>query len=305
MKIALITPKHKNDYLTDTVIDGLLDLGVHTCAYSSDYTTALPIAPWKMAHAEFVKFAREADVIFLFWGKGNTDDELAQEIGEWKKTIYIDGSEPGGNRRYEGPGQIHEDYLSKCRAYFRRELPYGRGVRPFPFGIERKYLSAFRPDKNKDIDFACIFGQEEYPTLRRDVRKHLEKFCKKNGFICATKKTKTREEFYDILSRTKVGVSVGGGGFDTARFWEILGNNCILMTEKIDIYEPGSNALKYDRIREFTDIDSFKAKLEEMAAFLRSGYRYESMTDEYATLVKAHSTRARAQAVLDAAGVLR
>lgn len=320
MKIALITPKYKNDYMTNTVLDGLFTLGsVNECRFSSDYVVPSSYVGWKLDEAEFLDFARSADLVLFFWGKGNTDYELAEKVGRFDKTVFIDGSEVGKNNRfdkkimaevlagtYSGLGAIDKDMLKKCVLYFRREKPYniqadvsGKKIIQLPFGIETRYLAYYKPEKVKDIDFTCIFGQEEYPVLRRDVRKALEKFCKKNGFTCATKKTKTSDEFYEILSRTRVGISVGGGGFDTARFWEILGNNCVLMTERIDIFEDPKVSLPYKRIHEFVDLGTFEAKLEEVASFLRKGYDYPSMTEEYEKLISEHSSVARVKTVLN------
>lgn len=319
MKIAIITPKFKNDYLANTIIDGLLQIGVHECRFSFDYVVPAAAHSWKVGRSDFLSFAKTADLIFFIWGKNNIDYDTAREIGRWDKTIFIDGSEVGKDNRYNkkimqqvlkgiygGLGAINAEMLEKCALYFRREKPYKvswspKEIIPLPFGIESRYLSKISTDKNKDIDFACIFGQEDYPRLRKHVRKYLEKFCKKNGFTCVTEKTKNADEFYEILSRAKVGISVGGGGFDTARFWEILGNNCLLMTETVDIYEPGSRMLDFKRITQFADLEDFKVKLESIAHFLRNGYDQNTLNKECATIIAHHSSRARVESILEMA----
>ena len=188
--------------------------------------------------------------------------------------------------------------LEKCALYFRREKPYIKSIIPLPFGIESRHLQYVGKNKRKDIDFFCVFGQEKYPILRKHVKKKLIKFCKKNNFIYYVKKTKTSDEFYELLSMSKVGISVGGGGYDTMRFWEILGNNCLLLTETIDIYKYGSDELKYKRIWEFNNLYDFEYQLEKMVKFLREEYNQESLWDEYEDIMSGHYCKARALEVI-------
>lgn len=326
MKIALITPKHKEDYLVNTIIDGLISLGQEsdlvwhcpdTCA------TYLSLNVNKLSREEFTTFAKEADLIIFCWGKDNIDLELAENVGCWHKTVYIDGSEPGHNNRYDPlvqekilsgsmsvRGVIDRALLQKCSLYFRREKPYVDGIIPLPFGIERRYLKDFNLAQLKDIDFFCVFGQVEFPPLRRNVQEALIKFCHQHNFTCVTKtttgflvgddKAAGRAEFYTQLSRSKVGISVGGGGFDTARFWEILANNCLLMTEKIDVYEPDSPRLRYDRIWQFSNLFDFEEQLNKMGDFLRKEYKQENLTPEYQKIISEHSSKARVLEIIEA-----
>ena len=339
MDIAIIPPLVRSDYLTNTVLDGLMELAAaggekgSSGGGSSALRLALPpyeylcpydLTGFRLNEHDFMGFARSADLIIFTNGKNTTNYELAERIGRWDKTAFVDGSELGKDRRYdkrireqveamtyEGLGAIDSRMLAQCSLYFRREKPYIEGIIPLPFGIESRYLSAFSPDKPKDIDFCCVFGQDEYPALRKKARKSLERFCRKNGLVCHTQRTDGftfaddqkvagRDRFYEILSRSKAGISVGGGGFDTARFWEILGNGCLLMTETIDIYEEGSRALGYDRIWQFRDIGEFESQLEKVADFLENGYNQASLADEYGRIMRAHSSRARAETILEA-----
>ncbi|HLC95201.1 MAG TPA: glycosyltransferase, partial [Patescibacteria group bacterium] len=113
-----------------------------------------------------------------------------------------------------------------------------------------------------------------------------------------TQKTKTPEEFRKILASSKVGISVGGGGFDTMRFWEILGNNCILMTENIDIFPSNSKALDYRRVYQFNNLFDFRDQLELIATLLKNGYDQESFQEEYQKILNAHSSKARVRTIL-------
>lgn len=309
MKIAIINSKNP-DGLARTIFDGLLELQKEKKELefflSSEFNYILPLEKCVLSRAEFIRYARQADFIFLIWSKDYTDFKLAEEISQWQKTIFIDGSELGKNNRfdasiqkdvlelkYKKQGAINKEMLQKCALYFRREKPYISSVIPLPFGIESIYLSRYKKDTKKDIDFHCVFGQDKYPPLRKYATEILIDFCRKNNFTYHIDKTKTREEFYDLLNRSKVGISIGGGGFDSMRFWEILGNNCLLLTEKIDIYPPDSDRLNYKRIYEFNNLCDFQFQLGKIFDFLRNGYEQEKLGEEYQKILKEHSSKAR------------
>ncbi len=312
LRIALITPINKEDYLVNTLVDGLLALeseGKLEFKISSQYPTRYLIQDHFLARRDFIAYSKRADLIILCWGKQvqkwkffiqeNTDFELAEEINEWQKTVYVDGSEVGRDGRARGlVAPVNEEMLAKCAAYFKREKPYAEGVTALPFGIESSQVS-WREGIKKDIDFFCVFGQySEYLPLREQVTNELEKFCKENNFSCVTDRM-PREEFLGTLARSKVGVSVGGGGYDTARFWEILGNNCLLLTENIDIYpDNGQTKLNYERITQFKDIEDFKKKLTKVGEYLRSGYLPADLESEYKDILAHHSSRARVETIL-------
>jgi hypothetical protein len=270
-----------------------------------------------------MSYAQQADLILLVWGKRATNYVLAEKLNQWQKTIFIDGSELGKDTRYKmgildrvasgdyrGGGAI-DPIGERCRLYFRRERPYSTGLIPLPFGIESRYITyQLGVTPVKDIDFVCIFGQDEYPIMRRHATKMLEDFCRREGFTCRTKRTDGfnftdatkragRDEFSKLLARAKVGISIGGGGFDTARFWEILGNNCLLLTEKIAIYESGSDALEYQRIFQFENLIKFQEQLKKLGVFLRTGYNESDLLPEYQTILKNHGTVARVEKIID------
>lgn len=318
IKIAIINPPN-GDGLARTILDGFLSLKKidnNICfKYANSFTYFIKDLNGNICRdqSDFIDFSKEADLILLIWGKNCTDFELANKIDSWGKTIFIDGSEMGKNRRYDfniqnkiikneycENGKIDILMLDKCALYFRREKPYNGAIIPFPFGIQSTYTNNYSLDVKKDIDFFCVFGQDEYPLMRRYSKEILIDFCKKNGFSCFTEVT-SQENFYKKLARSKVGISVGGGGYDSMRFWETLGNNCILLTEKIDIYEPDSKRLDYKRVWEFGNLYDFEYQLEKLGKFIRSEYHQENMNDEYKKILSEHSSRARVIEILEKA----
>jgi hypothetical protein len=330
MKIALIPPIAKSDYLVNTVIDGLICLknekhDIDFCMPNYHYPCPYDIESYKKSESDFLSFAHTADLIIFCWGKGATNYALAKKINRFNVTVFVDGSELGKDRRfdqdirkqvedmvYEGGGAIDRDMLARSALYFRREKPYIHGIIPLPFGIESRYLAEYKSNIKKDIDFSCIFGQEDYPVLRREVREYTEKACKINDLNCATKKTNGfsfdddkkiagRNQFYEILTRSKVGISIGGGGYDTARFWEILGNNCLLLTENIDIFEKESPALGYSRIFQFSNINEFQMQFEKLTEFIKTKYNQDALKEEYQTILNEHSSKSRVMTILNSA----
>ncbi len=331
-KIAIISPTEASDVLADTIFDGLLTLRKTFPELSfyipkeHNYITPLHLSDHELSTEDFVRYAESADLIFLMFSKRFTNFALAEKINRWNKTIYIDGSELGKNRRYDstiqkmvldgtfdGNGRINTEMVEKCILYFRREKPYIKSIIPLPFGIESRYQQEYSKDIKKDIDFFCVFGQDEYPQMRKHARDLVKDFCAKNNFTCHTEVTEGfnfdagkksgRNEFYRLLARSKVGISIGGGGYDTSRFWEILGNNCVLLTENIDIYTPDSNALRYDRIHQFTNIYDLDYQLKKLGAFLKDEYSQDNMGGEYDVIVKKHSSVSRVMMILEEARV--
>ena len=134
-KIAIVTPEVKNDYLTDTVIDGLISLRneMDLEFYAPEgYSTKVSDFKSFLATIPFLEFADKADLILFCWGKGNTNYELINRINRFNQTVFIDGSEVGGNRRfdsdiqkqllegtYDGNGRVDEVMLKKCVLYFK------------------------------------------------------------------------------------------------------------------------------------------------------------------------------------------
>jgi hypothetical protein len=286
----------------------------YTVRISPRFIGVADYSDWELDDQAFFEFAQTADLIIFIHAKYTTKD-LVEKIGRWDKTVCVDGSEIGKNNRYDFAiqhalvnrtynGGVQYDLLKKCKQYFRREKPYYEGITPFPFGIENRFIS-YTQGQEKDIDFVCIFGQDEYPPLRKYATELLETFCKKNGFTCVTSKTnsllnrdfrntKSQRKFHDILGRAKVGISIGGGGYDTLRFWEIMANNCVLLTESLDIYNPGSTELDFKRIFEFKNLFDFAYQLKRIGTLITSGTLHEYMDqDEYATILKKHSTAER------------
>lgn len=315
MKIAVIPPLKQQDYLTDTIIDGLIGMEQERDGFewkiSSNYPCRFPVGAYCLSAEQFLEFAKTADYIFFAWGNNNsTDYRTAKKVGRWDKTVFIDGSELGGNLRfdfnvqlkilqgkYKKRGEVIKEMYDKCLLYCRREKPYLESILPLPYGIETRYTSHVSKSTPKDIDFVCIFGNLTSPMLRQNCIIILKEFCKKHDLICHTEPTENQDEFYKLLARAKVGVSVGGGGFDTARFWEVLGNRCILLTETIDIFPIGSNKLNYPSIFQFQNLYDFVDRLEQLKPIISDSKQFNGLVSDYDSILAHHSSMARVKSI--------
>lgn len=334
-KVAVVTPTERDDFYCDTVLDGLGLLSKEYPGLIFRYANHYP-HPFERAFTDtfglskndFVDFARSADIVILSYGKYGTDTALIDALGVWDKTVYVDGSEIGKDRWrdpkmqyeiikgvYDGRGAPNKEMQKKCRLYFRREKPYTNGMISFPLGIESRFMKYYDPQKKKDIDFSCIFGQEAHPPTRRYATELTEKFCKENSFACHTKKTYklpfiqkgpySPDKSYKIWARTKVGISTGAAGYDSRRFWEMLGNNCLVIAERFDLYEPDSDAMNYKRIFQYNNLYDFEYQLKKVGEFLRNGYNQKDLDEEYQEILRKHSTKARALTIINEAKKIR
>src|SRR3989344_4281518 len=343
-KIAVVTPSERDDFYVDTVLDGLSELQKEHPELEFHYPDTYPLSDistypmpkgfsrdTRMPREKLFSFAKDADLIILGHGKYGIDYDFVEKINGWKKTVFVDGSEIGKNRwrdstlqleiirgTYNGPGAPNKRMQELCRAYFRREKPYTDGIYgersrtmiPFPLGIESRFSKYYSPDQEKDIDFACMFGQEEFPLTRKYAGELVEKFCEKNGFTCHTKKTYklpikrgpySQEKYLKILARAKVGIATGAAGYDSRRFWEILGNNCLIIAERFDLYEPDSDAMNYKRIFQYNNLYDFEYQLGKVGDFLRNSYNQKDLDEEYKEILKRHSTKARVMTIISEA----
>ena len=333
-KIVVVTPTERDDFYCDTVLDGLSELQKEYPALQFHYPDTYPLSDIsmyptpkgfsrgaRMTRENLFSFAKEADLIILTHGKYVIDYDFVEKINGWEKTVFVDGSEIGKNKwrdltlqlevirgTYEGPGALNKKMQKLCRAYFRREKPYTDGMIPFPLGVESRYHTYYSSNQKKDLDFVCMFGQEEFPLTRKYAGELVEKFCKKNGFTCHTKKTYqlplikkgpySQEKYLKLWARAKVGISTGAAGYDSRRFWEILGNNCLVIAERFDLYEPDSDAMNYKRIFQYNNLYDFEYQLKKAGEFLRNGYNQKDLDAEYQEILKRHSTKARAMTII-------
>jgi hypothetical protein len=105
------------------------------------------------------------------------------------------------------------------------------------------------------------------------------------------------QSYYDLMMRSKMALSVRGGGFDTMRYWEIPATKTLLLSEEPDIEIPnnfvhGQQALFFKR--DLSDVlslvNAYAKEEHECVAIAQRGYEH---------LLRYHTCERRAEYVLD------
>jgi len=105
------------------------------------------------------------------------------------------------------------------------------------------------------------------------------------------------DEYYHTLARSKVAVSIRGGGFDTLRYWEIVASGTFLLSEAPDILIPNNFAHRKHAVFCRSGLSDLQALIryyvshdEERDAIARAGYDH---------LLKFHTCERRAGQFLE------
>lgn len=251
MRIAAITPNGKHDFLTETVLEGLLELGIDLAV--SDNGNGILNA---LTEEDWVQFASGADLIIAFFGKVRENRppkyHLLDVVNRWNVTAYVDGSE-WTSSAHPTPGQVaaarsnpalrrgtpwnDQRMLEKARWYFKRECyPQDAklGLIPLPFGITKKSMRRTHAEKKYDI--FCCFGQ-----TNDGLRKEAVEICNKlksEGAKVFDKTNVSKDEYLTALTESRIAIDAWGGGDCCARFWEIIGNSVCCLHQKYNIIIP-------------------------------------------------------------------
>lgn len=105
------------------------------------------------------------------------------------------------------------------------------------------------------------------------------------------------QAYYDLLMRSKMALSIRGGGFDTLRYWEIVATKTLLLSEQPDIEIP--NNFVHGKHALF-----FKPDLSDLIDLVRTyakdeGARTAMAQAGYDHLMRYHTCERRAEYVLD------
>ena len=310
LKIATVTTNGKKDYLTETILVGLKELGHHVIV--SDIGNSIHSS---VSDADFIEAARNADCILAFFGKvrGNLPPKyyLLDKINRWDVTAYIDGSEwtatgnPNQNQVQlsksnsafrRGEPWIEKSFLQKCKFYFKREAyeqDINIGVIPLPFAAlnSSKYI-----EQEKKYDIFCSFGQTN-DGLRSDVECFLKNW--KTDYSINLSKNLSYDDFLKITAQSKIAIDAWGGGDCCARFWEIAINKTCLAYQKYNIRIPNP----YTDMENCIEYSSIKELHEKLEIVLADEKLLNKITNScYEHTINFHTTSARANYMLQKMG---
>lgn len=318
MKIIVIPPNQKLDYLAETVIEGLYKHNI--TIFSSDSGNGIRNED-VYSDDTIISLSKTCDFIFVIWGKKTSQFPgpkyyLLDKIKDKSKTIYIDGSEwtytgyPYKNQvqlaknNYilrRGSEWINEDMYKYCNWYFKRECyneDKDRGIIPLLFGATKRSFGNYELLEDKTIDIFCSFGQ-----LNDGLRKETVDVCNKlknEGYNVITDSGYDYEEYKKLITSSYITIDAWGGGDCCIRLWEIFANKSCAFSQKYNINFPDK----------FTDGDSFvefttNVELEDKLRY------YLNRKDEcirignngYNHLLKYHTPKKRVKYILNKIGV--
>ena len=309
MKIVAITPNKKHDYLTSSIIEGLIKNNIEVIA--SDKGNGIKK---KFSDKQLIEHSKDADYILAFFGKivNNKPPKyyLLEKVNHPEITAYIDGSEwtytgyPEENqvseskrnpKRRRGKKWINENMYDNCKWYFKRECypqDTKMGVIPLLFAAEEKYFGNYKIEKRYDVFYS--FGQNQ-TGLRRET-KEICKRLRREGFNIIIEKRLKYQKYLKIISSSYITVDAWGGGDCCARIWEAIANKSCCFSQKYNILFPnkfidGESFVEYSTSEEFEEKLRFyldnKDKCLDIAG---KGYHH---------LLKYHTSKERVKYMLN------
>ena len=139
-------------------------------------------------------------------------------------------------------------------AYFKREMltcgDYGENAFPLPFG----YPDELVPENvNTDRPQGVFWAGNNNWWARRLYLEHIE-----SALQLDLSKKYSQAEYAEALRHSRIGLSIFGLGFDTARYWEVPANGCMLLAERPPIriphnFEDDKTAVFYDDLKELEE----------------------------------------------------
>lgn len=294
--ILAFTPHGKHDYLAHTVIEGMYASGVDLRCTGNRNGERVRITA-----EEIFRLQDQADFILVIHYKGCNDYNFLNNIKDWSKIVFIDGSEWSFN--YLPPFSLDRLYsselLSRVGFYFKRECydyHIERGIIPLPFGAVTSDFANI--DSGKDIDVLCAFGQpksfvsSEDKTQWRQVAMEAVNELADEGYTVITNKV---PNYLQHVNRAWLTVDAYGGGECNQRTFQIPANKSIGLYKRFGIklpnYEEGRDYLAWDTKQELKEkVREYLADKQKLSYISRQAYE---------NTLQYHTAKARAQYILD------
>lgn len=293
MKILVITPHLKEDYLAKGIIEGLKKTN-----HEIYYTDKGNGVDKTISDEEFIKHAVNCDYIFAIWGKckfnGIQEPKfyLIDKVNGWHKTVYIDGSE----YNYTGfqgktTEQLDPIFKLKAKYYFKREcLPehINQGILPLPFTTLDSYFN--NTYYNKEIDVFCSYGQLDTGLRRQSVE-----VCNGLKSFNFNIRTENVNDYLVTLKKSFITIDAFGGGECNARMWQIMANKSCLFAQKYNIIIPNlEDGVHYVSWRS-------KEELREKIIYYLNNRNelYDIINNSYNNILKYHTSSKRVQYIFD------
>lgn len=225
-------------------------------------------------------------------------------------------------REFACSGRIYKDYV-KARSHADSRMADRDRIHPLQFSVIMELVSPFKCE-SQDVDISFV-GRASHrkrlfavdllnslPDIRfvggvyagatdrrsKLARSLLEKLMAKfQGDPCLSEHERgvrlSPEEYFQLLARSKMGLSIRGGGFDTVRYWEVVAAKTVLVSEEPDIYIPDN----FQHMRHAVFCKPNLSDLPDLVRMLSKDERARrSIIEEgYAHLLKHHTCERRAE----------
>lgn len=294
MKILIINPNKKHDYLANSIIEGLRNYDNIEIYCTSDGNGAINI----IDDFQFIEHYKTCDFIFAIWGKAiyNGVPEpkfyLIDQVNGWDKTVYIDGSEYNYTGFLNHTNELlHPKFKEKAKWYFKREclLEHSlQNIRPLPFAaIDADFLNI---NEEKTIDILCSFGQTSTGYRKLAIEGCNE--LKQEGYII---KTEPVNNYLRAINQSWISIDAHGGGECNARMWQIMSNHSCLFAQKYNIIFPD--------LKENVHYVSWNTK-EELKHKIRTYLQNKSklnniIQNSYKNILDCHTSKSRISYILN------
>jgi len=320
MKILFIGTK-KYDYLQDLTYSGLTKvLGKNSVIeYTPNPRYHFPLKkyPKNLGYNgldfQFIgnAFVRDFDCVIVSAAKPTCFQQYEQLLPKLKssvKTVLIDGGDSpllGGDLTRLNDSEIYQR-VTKQRPFdivFKREylkgVVYGENVYPLPFSINTgKYSSISEQSYKYDVSFWAV---ESHP-IRTQALDYLEgRFdCAANGTAhdLAFKNYKRKGRFYfEELKRCRISLNFRGTGWDTLRYWEVIGLKSFMISQKLNIVIPND----FSEGSEIIYCEDDLSNLEELCTYYLKNekVRKEIAARAYSKAMTYHTDEVRAKYILE------
>ncbi len=276
------------DFMSSIIVEGLVNLN-HNVIYGSE------------VNKRMIDECKNSDLIFIFSGDSYFQFKriLIKEF-ICKKSIFIDGDDGSNLFDEEAP-----DYFHHC---FKREFnseingKYPKNVYPISFAAENSYFK-YSSCYIKDISVSCIMA-EGTNKGRKEIVDYLNNMEIPDSYIgrvgtsnaLTSSNDPRKNNYYEVLARSKMSISYYGSGNDTARFWEILANRALLLSPRLDMKVPfpmipGVHYKDYSTVEELGELVLYYMNNEIE--------RNEIASNGFVNLINHHTSKARAGYILD------
>lgn len=264
MRILYVaTPR--NDYLDTTLVEGLVLLGHEVVGpIGSNGIKQIPAD-------QVVPYGHAADLIVEGSNWAVQRDYIVQlsKTVSKDKFVYVDGCdlpdfEPQGSA-------FPPDFYHKV---FKREMlpnkTYPSNFHSLLFGVTTAYKRHVDFDQKEHFCTSTL-GYAVNPT--REAFTHQVVRYNDRDTIAYWPSNLPINEYRDLLSKSKISISMKGWGFDCARYWECVGADTVVASTKVDVifenpYVDGVTYIEWNSFEQLIDKLKYyrvhQDKLEEM-----------------------------------------